>query len=385
MPSDLHLPAWLPAAWTSLHAALPEDMAESLPLMAGAALLVGMLVILLAWLPRRATAPALPDQPVAPPVEPAVPDPALQQRIAALETELAAAREAALRQQQDADAGVQSFCAILAPALSTLAEAAERGRTAAAECAAQADAVNAAMRDAAEDASRTAATLAALGAHTDSLALSVQAIAAALGSVAKALDADRDAGAGAGSGDGTAVTGHSVVQLAGQAASALTELVTSLHVTAQAANAIAARIGAVRDAAEAGSAAAQAMAHATDAVGRNAIAVGLEFATFLDSLSRAGNRRKFDRYPTDLAATIVVDGKAHRARIVDVSRGGCAMDGDPGLATGTRVMLHLPGVEEALEARVARRLGSITGLEFAEPDPLAGRLEALIVACREAA
>jgi hypothetical protein len=358
------LAEWLSATWAGLPPATGW-VALALLVLGG---LIGAAIARPARLSRALPPPATPpaEQPGA-------------ARVAALEAELAAARDGAARQQHDADAGVQAFCAVLAPALSALSEAAEQGRVAAAECAARADAVHAYMHDAAEDAARTATTLGAVTTHVESLALSVEAIATALDAVAEAI---RPEGEGEGAASGS---GQSLVRLAGESSKALADLVSTLHATAASADAVASRIIAVRDATEAGSAAAQAMAHATDTVGRNAITVGLEFATFLDGLSRAGNRRKFDRYPTDLAATIVVEGTSHAARIVDISRGGCAMDGDPGLDTGTQVMLRLPGVERELEARVARRLGSITGLEFIEPDPLAGLLETLIVGRASAA
>jgi methyl-accepting chemotaxis protein len=360
MLSDGPWPRWLADAL----AAEPGGVVVVAAILLGLGMLFGTLAA------RAGRTPARPDPPVT-----ARPDP----RIAALEAELAAARAMATRQQDDADAGVQAFCAILAPTLSALSDAAEQGRSAAAECAAQADAMHAAMQDAAEDSGQTAATLAAVVAHADSLALSMQAIAAALGAVAEAIGPELD-----GHDSAAPHPGQSLVQLAAQASAALSDLVGTLHTTAQSADAIAQRVAAVRDAAAAGSAAAQTMAHATETAGRGAVTVGLEFASFLDGLSRAGNRRKFDRYPTDLGATIIVNGTEHTVRIVDVSRGGCAMDGDPGLETGTSIVIRLPGVDD-IAGRVARRLGSITGLEFTEGDPLAGKLETLIVARAEVA
>jgi hypothetical protein len=363
MVSDWLVPGWLAEALS----ASPAGVA----LIAGLLLAVGALLggVAARRAVGRRAAPVGGDSAQPPPEDP---------RIARLEAELAAARAAAARQQDDADAGVQAFSAILAPTLSALSEAAEKGRSAAAECAAQADAVHATMQDAAEESAQTAATLAAIVTHADSLALSVQAIAAALGAVSEAIGAEQTAP------EDAADRGHSLVELAAQASAALSDLVGTLHATAQSAEAIARRVAAVREAAAAGSAAAQAMAQATETTGRSAVTVGLEFATFLDDLSRAGNRRKSDRYPTDLVAAIIVAGREYSVRIVDVSRGGCAMDGDPGLEAGTPVVIRLPGVDD-IPGRVVRRLGSITGFEFTEGDPLAGKLETLIVPRAQAA
>jgi methyl-accepting chemotaxis protein len=370
---------WLHATWAGL-----GPGAEWL---LGALLLLGLGFGLLLGLGLGRPSPAVAAE--APLPAPAHADTELlrqaQAQLATLQAELATLHAAEARRQHDADAGVQAFCTILAPALSALSEAAEQGRTSAAECAARADAVHACMADASEDAARTATTLAAVTRHVESLALSVEAIAATLNAVAEAIGPDQEAARDAATEGEAAAAPPSLVSLAAESGIALANLVATLHATTAAADAVAGRVAQVRDAAESGSTAAQGMAQATETVGRNAIAIGLEFTSFLDSLSRAGNRRRFDRYPTELDATIAADGRQHTARIVNISRGGCAMDGDCGIETGTEATLMLPGIEEALRVRVARRLGSITGLEFLDDDPLAGILETLIVEPMQAA
>jgi hypothetical protein len=120
-------------------------------------------------------------------------------------------------------------------------------------------------------------------------------------------------------------------------------------------------------------------------VGRAATGLGLELVTFLDGLARVGDRRRHDRYPTDLAADLVVHGRLRPVRVIDISRSGCAIAGDAGLAEGGIARLRLPGGVPEIEVQIARRLGALTGLEFLAEDPLAGVLETLIVASPAAA
>lgn len=361
--------------WDVLHATwagLPPGVAW----LGTGLLLAGVVIGVLAG--RRARSRP-PEAATAPP-EPAAPDAALRAHLAMQDGELAALRDAERRRDDDTEAAVQALCAALSPSLSALSEAAELGRASATDSAARADAVHACMAGAAEDAARTATTLAAVTRHVGSLARSVEAIAVTLAAVAEALGPEHDAGE-----EGGAQPATSLVGLAADSGSALAGLVATLEATQAAADAVAARVAEVRDEAENGSAAAQGMARATEMVGRNAVGIGLEITAFLDGLARAGNRRRFDRYPTDLAATVVVDGREHGAHIIDISRGGCAWDTALEIAAGSAVQLHLPGVDRPLDAVVARRLGTITGVKFADPDPLAGIVEDLIVPRQEVA
>lgn len=358
---------WLAA----LAAALPGGLAglASLTLLAG--LLAGLLLAHLLAGPVPVPLP-MPEAAEAPPA-------------VALKAELAEARAAAARQLHDAEAAAQKLADALVGVLGDLSAAAERTRAVAADSAAKDHALAAAVQAAADDSATIAATLAGLAEHGATLAGAAHEVAAALAAVAEAIGPhERDPRPDGAAGDGAAA-GHSLVETARACAQTSADLALALKVAAGTGAQVEARVALLRDAAEAGGMNAQAMAQASDRVGHGAIAVGLEFATFLDGLARAGNRRRFDRYPTRLAARLAAAGREWRVQVIDIGRGGCAVDRDPGLPEGTELTLALPGIEAALRVRLVRRLGSIAGLAFIEADPLAGRLEQLIVAPAAAA
>lgn len=366
-----------PSAMAMLHqvsdwlAQLVPGLPGGLAALAALSLLAGLLAgLLLAWL----LAPPSP-------VVLAAPNPEESLAAIALRAELVEARAAAARQLHDAEASAQALSDALVGVLGGLSEAAERSRTAAADSAGHADALVAAVQAASDDSATIATTLSDLAAHGETLAGAVHEVAGALAAVAEALGpSEREEGV---------VAGSSLVDTARACASATADLAMALRAAAGTGAQVQARIATMRDVAEAGGDSAQVMARASDAVGHGAIAAGLEFATFLDGLARAGNRRRFDRYPTHLAARLAASdqdgGREWRVTVVDISRGGCAIDRDPGVPEGAELALTLPGLEAPLQVRLARRLGSIAGLAFLADDPLAGRLEQLVVAPAAAA
>lgn len=85
---------------------------------------------------------------------------------------------------------------------------------------------------------------------------------------------------------------------------------------------------------------------------------------FLGSLKRASERRrKFDRVPCNLAATLLVGGAQHPFTIHELSRGGAGVSTLLRLKPGAKAMLATPdGLR--LACRVARIDGQRVGLLF---------------------
>lgn len=79
----------------------------------------------------------------------------------------------------------------------------------------------------------------------------------------------------------------------------------------------AAAVDAGRRVAEAGEAAAKAEAAARG--------LGQRFVTVMRQ-SEAGDRRRFDRFPIELRATVHVNGRAYKKRAIDISRGGLLLE-----------------------------------------------------------
>jgi hypothetical protein len=272
----------------------------------------------------------------------------------------------------------QGLGASLPSVLSVLTAAAGQARESAAQAAAQTASIQQTLLQVSEAAHRSAEHLAGVAMQGASLAQSIDGVAAALAAVAAALfDAAET--------PGTAMPDDSLIGLAAQAAARAAGLRDLLQEHATTIAGLAAQIDVAQGAAAGGTDAAAALASASGAVGRAATAVGLELAGFLDALGRAGDRRQHDRYPTDLAASLVVRGRRRPAHVIDISRGGCAIAGDVALPEGGVATLHLPGLAHGLEVRITRRLGILTGVAFLDTDPLAGVLESLIVASSDAA
>jgi predicted phage tail protein len=297
-------------------------------------------------------------------------------RAAATEPAAGAADDA--RQQAASAETTEALCASLPAVLAALSEAASQAQDSAGQAATQTAAMQQVLTQASDAAQTAAEHLAGVAMQGASLAQSIDGVAAALANVAAAL-ADTEAASGQALPDG------SLVVLAAQAASRAAALRDVLHENAATIAELAGQIEIAQVAAGSGTDAAVGLASASGAVERAATAIGLELVGYLDALSRAGDRRQHDRYATDIAASLVVRGRARAARVIDISRGGCAIAGDVALPEGGIATLHLPGVNGGLEVRIARRLGSVTGIAFVADDPLAGVLETLIVAPRDAA
>jgi hypothetical protein len=65
-----------------------------------------------------------------------------------------------------------------------------------------------------------------------------------------------------------------------------------------------------------------------------------------DDPSSLGNRRLYRRYPTGLAAQLLIAGETLECRIIDISLGGAAVELDPGRDLPPSATAHLrsPGI-----------------------------------------
>jgi methyl-accepting chemotaxis protein len=108
-----------------------------------------------------------------------------------------------------------------------------------------------------------------------------------------------------------------------------------------------------------------------------------EVQAFLESMERAGERRRFDRHAVSIEARLGIAGREAAVRIADISRGGCRVASADRPAPGTEVQLTIPGCERPIACRVARASPDGFGVMFRQDeginatlDPILGRLEA---------
>lgn len=138
------------------------------------------------------------------------------------------------------------------------------------------------------------------------------------------------------------------------------------------------RMRALTHAAEAGGGAAEGVLAVSQEVGTRAEGLRGEVQSFLEVLERAGERRRFDRFATDLPCRAEWAGGTIETRVEDISRGGARIAGVLGAAMGQEVRLSIVG-GPLLAARIARSDARSTGLLFvaeAETEAEVGRLVA---------
>lgn len=89
-------------------------------------------------------------------------------------------------------------------------------------------------------------------------------------------------------------------------------------------------------------------------------------------MGRAANAihsRQGQRYPTSIAATVIVDRQDYSAEIKDVSSQGCCVSGTFGLAKGDEIVIVVGGL--SVVATVAWSKGMLAGANFhRQIDPL---------------
>lgn len=347
-----------------------------LALLAGLCLLLGLLAGLV--LGRRAAAPA------AAPATGALPP---AQAAEALAERLAQEQLAQQRRQAALHEFAQDFSAAMGGALDSIATTSEQLREAAGQVAAHAEMAHEALRDTAQEVAATAGRLEAFVTRGAQLSEALHGLTDTLRAVGDAL-AEEDAAHPAPAAVPATIApdaAQPLPLLAADIALALDSmLATAGHLGAMLADTAAQLAEIARSAGASGEAARTALA-ASGTVASDCTQMTLEFATFLDSLERAGDRRQFDRYPTDLEAGLLLGTERRPVRVTDISRGGCALAGESELPLGTAVEIALPGLAAAVPARIARISHGSTGLMFRTHDPLAGVLEMLIVAPRRGA
>ena len=99
-------------------------------------------------------------------------------------------------------------------------------------------------------------------------------------------------------------------------------------------------------------------------VDRRTVALRDEVDAFLTSLERAGSRRRFDRHPCELHATLLHGDERSSVIVEDLSEGGAGLRVAVNLAQGMEVTL-LFTQDQQVQARVARCGEGRIGLLFA--------------------
>ncbi|MFV3076120.1 PilZ domain-containing protein [Niveispirillum fermenti] len=78
------------------------------------------------------------------------------------------------------------------------------------------------------------------------------------------------------------------------------------------------------------------------------------------------NRRLYDRHAVHYGVRLSVQGTAHDCRMRDVSPSGALLVDVPALPVGTPVMLEIPQIALAAEARVVRHVDAGIGIAFSK-------------------
>jgi methyl-accepting chemotaxis protein len=99
-------------------------------------------------------------------------------------------------------------------------------------------------------------------------------------------------------------------------------------------------------------------------VSKEADAIEREIAQFIRSINQAGERRDYERHVTNLPASLIVDGKEYKGRLLDISLNGASVSvGVPQPAGGRRFDLMIDG-NTAIQGRVVGSDGANTRLQF---------------------
>jgi methyl-accepting chemotaxis protein len=163
-----------------------------------------------------------------------------------------------------------------------------------------------------------------------------------------------------------------------QQGSATREIVTKVQEVSGATDQVTRSMGRVRsDTEESGRAAASVLAAAGD-VARQSETLRSEVEQFVGAIGSGQDRRRFDRYPCDIAVHAAIAGRAVPARIRNISRSGALLSVDLDGPVGRDVTLTLPETATPVTGRIARHGAGETAIVF-RLDAAAGRaIDALL-------
>ncbi|MCC7428593.1 MAG: HAMP domain-containing protein [Alphaproteobacteria bacterium] len=162
-----------------------------------------------------------------------------------------------------------------------------------------------------------------------------------------------------------------------QQGEATREIVRNVQAVLDATQSVSTRMGQVSEAANDSRGSAQRVLADSGSLAQQADRLRREVEDFAQSLQRAGDRRRFDRYSVDFEATLRVAGADLACRVVDLSRGGVRIDRELDCPVGAPVTISIAG-GPALAARLARVGQGASGLLFQDSPALAATLDRLL-------
>jgi methyl-accepting chemotaxis protein len=150
-----------------------------------------------------------------------------------------------------------------------------------------------------------------------------------------------------------------------------------IRAAAEASQRITGRMGGLVSTADAGGEAARSVLTVASEVATRADALRDEVHGFIESLDRAGDRRRYDRIPMRMAARLRIGGRELTCETIDVSMGGVQLALSAPLEIGAEVSVTI-GSAPPLPARVARSSNGTAALLFVATEQASTVIAALL-------
>jgi methyl-accepting chemotaxis protein len=154
-----------------------------------------------------------------------------------------------------------------------------------------------------------------------------------------------------------------------QQSQATQEIVQNVQLASRSTHAAAEGVTQVFGAADTTTSSANDVLHAADEVAAQADDLHGEVQTFLTAMTRAGDRREFERHPCCVSASLRIgDTKSVPVVLLDISRSGAQIDRQVSAPIGGTFELQLEGTSKSVTVRVARKDDSNTGITFRQDE-----------------
>ncbi len=147
------------------------------------------------------------------------------------------------------------------------------------------------------------------------------------------------------------------------------EIVQNVQLASRSTQSAAAGVTHVFGAADMTTSAANDVMRAADDVAAQADDLHGEVDTFLTAMTRAGDRREFERHPCRIPADVSIGGgKSEPVTLLDISRSGAQIDRALSAPVGGTLELLLDGATSPVTVRVARKGDRNTGITFRQDE-----------------
>jgi methyl-accepting chemotaxis protein len=112
-------------------------------------------------------------------------------------------------------------------------------------------------------------------------------------------------------------------------------------------------------------------------VSTEAEAIEKEIGLFLTAISRAGERREYERKAVNYSGQITFAGQTHKCRTNDLSINGASLDLQASPSPGQRFTLKLEGTYD-LSGRIVGTTGRVTRVNFDMTDQSSNSIRRLL-------